>query len=170
MDALAKARSRTKAIVESAMDGIVTFSRHNLIITTMNPAARVMFGAEVTAVLQEPITNFIELVPAASSHASVTQFLQEIVQANDSYEVQGRRLDGSTFPVEISIQEADMGDEVQYIGVFHDITRRKETQAALEQSEHQYRTLVNNMHDGVFMVQGGTHHFCQPVHVSYCRL
>ena len=48
MTSLEQALARTQAVVQNAMDGIVTFPKASLNIWTMNPAAETMFGCSRT--------------------------------------------------------------------------------------------------------------------------
>ena len=98
------------------------------------------------------------------------------------FETVHRRRDGSTFPVEVSSQGVTVGGEPMLIGVFRDITERKQAQLAvreanarlaqlnaeLEQrvaertgqlvaSEEKFRTMADSANSAIFMMdsQGG---------------
>ncbi len=144
IDALEEAVSRTQAIVMSAMDGIITFSRQDLTITSLNPAAQLMFAYPTQELVGQSITKIVRLNPVASRAASeadteriLTPLLEEWYQTNVPVELYGRRADGSRFPVELALTQAEVGSSsLFYIGTFRDITERRIFQDELEQAKN----------------------------------
>lgn len=61
------------------------------------------------------------------------------------------RKDGSSFPVEISSQGADIGGKRLLISIIRDITERRENEKALIESEEKFRSLFNNTSDAIFL-------------------
>ena len=49
-------------------------------------------------------------------------------------EVEGRRKDGSTFPLDLSVSEVNAHCERMFSGIVRDITERKEAEAILKQT------------------------------------
>lgn len=170
MDALENARSRTVAIVQSAMDGIVTFSKQSLAITTLNPAAEAMFGCQQALVLEKPITALIRASDNRFETRLTPEFRSLIARATAAshpYQMVGQRHDGTTFPVEVMIKEARVGEEAQYIGTFRDISQRKLAEEARQESERKYRLLIDTMQDGTFILQNGKLQF---VNEAFARM
>lgn len=62
----------------------------------------------------------------------------------------GKRKDGTKFNQEVSLTAINGGG---LICVVRDISERKRTEEALVESEDKYRTLVDNIQDGVFLIQ-----------------
>ncbi|WLA78072.1 PAS domain S-box protein [Bradyrhizobium diazoefficiens] len=50
-------------------------------------------------------------------------------------EVVGRRKDGSTFPMDLSVGEAKQDGSSIFVGMIHDLTDRKRTEAQLMQAQ-----------------------------------
>jgi len=87
---------------------------------------------------------------AATWQAHV-QLLQS--QGQRLMEFEGKRRDGITFPVEVSLDYAMLEDQHFIIANVRDITERKQAENALKESEEKHRTLIENIQDGVFMIQ-----------------
>src|SRR5262245_34305208 len=62
----------------------------------------------------------------------------------NNYEGMAQREDGSRFPVQVAITKVELPDGPANLAFLTDITELKQAEAALQQSETRYRTLVEN--------------------------
>ncbi|HET9221446.1 MAG TPA: ammonium transporter, partial [Roseiflexaceae bacterium] len=126
--ALEQAVARTQAVVQTAQDGIITFSRHDLGVISLNPAAETLFGHGEAQLSGQPVTLLLENhQPATDGQelAPLNPFFAAAIANGGTYETIGRRMDGSTFPVEMVITEAQSGQDGFYVGTFRDLTERR---------------------------------------------
>jgi Amt family ammonium transporter len=126
MEGLERAVARTETIVKTAMDGIITFSKQNLRVITLNPAAEAIFGYAEGQVAGQSVVMLVgpdERVDALA--------VAETARTGARREILGRRADGSTFPLEVVVTEAQVGTQPFYTGMFRDITARKRAEAEL---------------------------------------
>jgi PAS domain S-box-containing protein len=72
------------------------------------------------------------------------------------FETVHQRKDGTTFPVEISGRKVAVGGHYFILGIFRDITRRRQAQAALIASETRYRRLFESAKDGILILDAKT--------------
>ena len=73
-----------------------------------------------------------------------------------------RRKDGSTFPVEISMESVNL-DKAYVLGIVRDITERKQAAEALRQSEEKFRALVESTSDWIWEVdRAGRYTYASP--------
>jgi len=59
-------------------------------------------------------------------------------------EVVGRRKDGTTFPMDLSVAEARLGEERHFVGIIRDITERKRT-------EERFRLVVESTPNAIVL-------------------
>jgi len=153
MGALEIAVTRTDAIINTAMDAIITFSKDTLAIDTLNPAATRVFGYEAVQLEGQPITRLIlpwSAMLDQMGSTSVLEFravLSDMTRSEAFRELIGQRADGKPFPMEVVLTEAVSSQTEFYTGTFRDITDRKEVELALTRSEEYFRHLIENATD-----------------------
>ncbi|MCV6638274.1 PAS domain S-box protein [Candidatus Albibeggiatoa sp. nov. NOAA] len=141
--------AQTRAIVLAAADGIITVNMQG-IIEMINPALETMFGYTQKELIGQ---NVSILMPAdiAQQHDG---FLEAYTQTGKKHiidstrELEGRRKNGETFPLELSVREAHLGSRQLFVGILHDITERKQAEAILRLTQHS----VNYAADSILWV------------------
>ncbi len=136
-------RKQNRAILDTVVDGIITIDAHGT-VQTMNPAAETIFGytaAEVSG------RNVNMLMPEPYSHEH-DGYLQNYLRTGErkvigiGREVEGRRKDGSVFPMELAVSKMKFQGETMFTGIVRDITERKQGEQALRDSETEARKLA----------------------------
>ena len=123
--------SRLKAIIDTAIDGIITIDQRG-IIETLNPAAAAIFEYEADEVIGNNISMLMP-EPDRSKHDNYIHNYQhtgvkKIIGIGR--EVLGRKKSGKTFPFLLSVSEVVLKDKIIYTGIIHDITKLKEAENA----------------------------------------
>jgi len=134
MAALQRAVAKTDAIVQTARDGIITFSTDDLSITMFNPAAQQMFGYGEHEALGKPASLlFAAQVGAQSESMNRTELATRLPGwlAGAAHETYARRANGTLFPMEISVLEVVSDEGSFYTGTLRDITERKRVEEEL---------------------------------------
>jgi two-component system sensor kinase FixL len=127
---------RLKSIVETAVDGIVTIDERGT-IETANPAAENLFGYTAMELIGRNVSVLMPN-PYRSEHDG---YLARYVATGQRHiigvgrEVTGRRKDGTTFPMRISVGEFWLGQRRMFTGVIHDLTQQKSAEERALQSE-----------------------------------
>ena len=152
-----ESKTQLQAIVETAVDGIITINERGL-IETFNPAAEKLFGYRAAAVLGKPVSMLMP-EPFKSEHAHyVNRYLEtgEKRIIGIGREVVGRRRNGSTFPMFLSVGEQRGNGSRKFTGIVRDITDRKRTESqVLLVSERVQQRLGHDLHDGLGQVLTG---------------
>lgn len=120
------------AIIENAIDGIITIDRKG-IVETINPAALRLFGYSAEEVIGNNI-NMLMPEPDRSRHDSYLHNYQTTGRKKIigiGREVRGKRKDGSTFPFRLAVSEVFYEQYSIYTGFVHDLSKEKEAEEKL---------------------------------------
>ncbi len=121
--------ARIHAVIQSAVDGIVTIDPSGR-IESFNPAAEKMFGHTSEEAIG---SNINTLMPSPykddhDSHLARYMSTGEKSIIGSIREVSGRRKDGTVFSQELSVVEVKNGNTRLFTGIVRDITERKEAE------------------------------------------
>ena len=67
-------------------------------------------------------------------------------------EVRGRRKDGSTFPLHLSVGQMELDGQPAFTGILHDLSRRVAIEEALRKSEERVRSIVESAVDAIIVI------------------
>ena len=137
--------ARTRAIVETVFDGIIMINDEGT-VETFNPAAAAIFGYEADQVIGRNVALLMPENYAQAHDGYIERYLQggQARVLGAIRELQGRRRDGSEFPLEIAVNEVDATWILQerrqrprrvFIATLRDVTRQKELARQLQQSQ-----------------------------------
>jgi two-component system, LuxR family, sensor kinase FixL len=151
--ALAASEGRLKAVIETAVDGIMIIDGHGT-IQVFNPACEALFGYAAAEAVGQSVKMLMP-PPYRDEHDGYIQSyrttgVRKIIGLGR--EVVGRRKDGSTFPMELSVGEAPPGDDPVFVGIIRDITERKRADAALRERETRLRSIFETLTDAVVII------------------
>lgn len=149
--ALRDSAERLRAILETAVEGIITIDERG-IIESFNLAAERIFGYRAKEVIGR---NVSILMPSPhreqhdtylgnylrTGHAKIIGIGREIV---------ARRKNGTVFSMDLSVSEVRLADRRLFTGFIRDITERKQLEKEiLEISEREQRRIGQDLHDGL---------------------
>src|SRR5262245_44214905 len=133
-EALLVSEERWRSVIDSAVDGIVVIDCHGL-IEVFNRSAERMFGYSASEIVGKSI-NLLMPSPYKDEHDGyLANYLRtgrkKIIGIGR--EVVGRRRDGTTFPMHLSVGEMRLGPEPHFTGILHDLTPRLDLEARLRE-------------------------------------
>ena len=136
-DELRRSEARKAAILDSALDCIVTID-HEGRITEFNPAAERTFGYRRDEVVGKQLADVIIPPSLREKHRlGFARYLAtgEARMLGKRIELTAIRADGSEFPVELAITRIPLDGPPSFTGYLRDITERKRAEEELRRSE-----------------------------------
>lgn len=123
--------SRLRAIIDTAIDGIITIDQRG-IIETLNPAAASIFEYEPNEVIGKNISILMPEPDRSHHNEYIHNYQRTGVKKiiGIGREVLGRKKSGTTFPFLLSVSEVVLKHKIIYTGIIHDITQLKEAELA----------------------------------------
>jgi two-component system, LuxR family, sensor kinase FixL len=149
--ALRESEAKARAILDTAVDGIITID-HRGIIKSFNRASERLFGYRAGEVIGKNV-NMLMPEPYRGEHDG---YLRNYLQTGIAKiigigrEVVAQRKDGGTFPIDLSVSEVQLGDPLLFSGIIHDLSERRMLEKEiLEISEKEKRRMGQDLHDGL---------------------
>ncbi|CAN7312492.1 PAS domain S-box protein [Phenylobacterium sp. LjRoot225] len=133
-EALAASEERTRLIIQTALDAVITMDNTGL-ISGWSPQAERVFGWTREAALGRPVEETIMPERYREGHRKgLARYLAtgETAVLNRRIEIAALHRDGHEFPVELAITAIRIGDGVTFAGFVRDITERKQAEAKLK--------------------------------------
>ena len=128
-------RLRFEALMDNSPDAVVTIDARGM-IRQFNPAAERLFGyAEADVVGRN-----VKLLMPEPYHSAHDGYLRHHAETGEKHiigtirEVNGKRSDGTIFPLDLSISELPSEGEKEFVGVLRDLSARKRQEDNLRQA------------------------------------
>jgi len=165
--ALREAEEKYRHIFENATEGIFQAGVDGR-FTSANPALARLHGYSSPSELLEAVSSIRDhLFCEPERHSELIRLLL----ANDAvsnFEARMKRKDGGEQWVSMNVRafRNNEGRILFYEGTMEDITRRKEGEQALAESEERYRTVIEHSNDGISFAKRGIHEYVNPRFVA----
>jgi diguanylate cyclase (GGDEF)-like protein/PAS domain S-box-containing protein len=136
--------NRTKTVMETIVDAVINFDRTGR-IESLNPAAEKLFGITSGEIVGQNISQLLPGITPDTRSANVS--------VGDIEPCEGLRKDAETvvcqsgkgcFPVEISVSPSHLQGQLSYVAIIHNITKRKQMEAAISEQKEFLENLVQN--------------------------
>ncbi len=133
---LRDSEERHRSVVDNIADGIIVIGERGL-IESFNGAAERIFGYPASEVIGQNV-NMLMPEPYQGEH---DQYLHNYTSGGPKKmigigrEVEGRRKNGESFPLDLAVTEITLGGRHAFVGITRDISRRKRAEEAAFRSD-----------------------------------
>lgn len=126
--------ARWRALIESAVDGIVVINARGR-IEVFNPAAEQLFGCTAGEIVGQSVNRLMPAPDCNEHDGYIARYLTTGVRKiiGVGRQVDGRRRDGTTFPLRLSVGEMSVEGERTFVGVLHDLSERVQLEERLRE-------------------------------------
>ncbi|WP_158769514.1 PAS domain-containing sensor histidine kinase [Paraglaciecola sp. L1A13] len=135
-----------QVIVDNTVDGLITINEVGR-VETFNKACEVLFGYKTA----EVIGNNVKMLMPEPYHSEHDGYLKNYHTSGtrkiigSGRQVEGKKKDGTIFPMDLSISEVDIKGKKIYSGIIRDITELQEAQQRLA-------AVLDNTVDGLITI------------------
>ena len=150
-DAIRDSLARLSAVVDTAVDAIITIDGRGR-IESVNPATERLFGYAPDEMVGESVMQLMPEAYRGEYEGHVRRYLRngEGQLVGPGGEVVGLRKDGGTVPLSLSVSEFRLGGRRMFTGILHDVTeRRRLERQILDISSAEQRRIGQDLHDGL---------------------
>ena len=164
-EALRDSAARMNIIVNNVVDGIVTVDQSGL-IESLNQSAEVMFGHSASEVLGKRFNILLEpTCREAYQHQLHDIGANQVLHFFSAAECEGlgRRQDGSTFPIELAVNQVTVKGRPLLIHIIRDVTERKQA----DQKQRLAASVFENTTEGIVVTDmNGTIQSVNPAYTN----
>jgi PAS domain S-box-containing protein/putative nucleotidyltransferase with HDIG domain len=158
-EALKESEKKYRLLADNVHDVIFVLDM-NLNYTYVSPSTKILRGFEPEEVMKQPPSKALtpsswDLVKKTVAEAMQLKKEHRAINASWTLQLEVIRKDGTTVwtEVNISVIRDENQQPLGILGVTRDIAERKQAEEALRDSEEQYRLVVENAKESIFIVQ-----------------
>ena len=142
-----------RALIETAVDGMIVIDAKGL-IQVYNAACERLFGYE----FEEVAGHNVKMLMPSPYREEHDGYLARYRATGErriigiGREVVGQCKDGTTFPMYLSVGEGILDGQKIYVGIIHDLTERKKSDAALIEREARLSSILDTVPDAIVTI------------------
>ena len=148
-ETIEESERRYKQMFENNQANMLLIDSSTLKIIDGNKAAQKFYGYSLTKLVNK---NYTDLTPEKYKTDNSIEIKQKILDQS-LYLTRHILSNSNEVFVEINFSEIEVQGQKQYYAIINDVTERIIAELSLKDSEEKYRTLIENMTDGVFIIQ-----------------
>jgi PAS domain S-box-containing protein len=148
LDARALSEARRQAVVDSAVDAILTADEDRIIVQA-NPAAARMFHCPLDQLIGVSLERFVPERCRGAPREQAAGIGLAALATGPKRDVVALRVDGVEFPCEASVSRMSIDGPPMYTVILRDITQRKKAEEELRASASKLQAALASMSDAL---------------------
>ncbi len=149
--ALRDSEARLRAILETAVEGIITIDERG-IIESVNAAAERIFGFPAAQLVGQNVSRLMPSPYRDEHDGYLANYLHtgEAKIIGIGREAAGQRKDGTIFPMDLTVSEVRLADRRLFTAFVRDITERKHLEKEISEiSNREQQRIGQDLHEGL---------------------
>ena len=138
------------AIMNAVVDGVITIDERGTVLS-MNPAAAKLFGFAPSEVIGQNVRMLMPEPDRSRHDTYISEYLRtgtpKIIGIGR--QVEGKRKDGSIFPMELGVSVVATEGRRVFVGLIHDLSQRRQFERRLQELQSNRLDLMENMAAGL---------------------
>lgn len=132
------------ALMDAAVDAIIVIDNRG-IVRQFSESASALFGYAPEEVIGENVSMLMPAPDARHHDTYIENYIKTGVGKiiGVGRDVRGRRKNGQTFPMHLSVGESRLSDQHLFVGICHDLTDYSDVLEKLAAAEQRYRDIVH---------------------------
>jgi len=157
-DAMRASETKFRKLLELAPDAIVIVDDAGRMVL-VNTQAQQLFGYTEDDMVGQPVEMLLPEAARATHHRHRADYMEQprTRPMGVGLDLAGRRKDGTTFPVEISLSPMPSEDGTLVMSAIRDVTERRRAEASVRASESKFRKLLELAPDAIVIVDARGH-------------
>ncbi len=150
-DVLREREAQLRAILDTAVDGIITIDERGT-IELFNPAAERIFGYAADEAIGQNVKLLMDSPHREAHDGYLARYLKtgRASIIGTGRQVPGRRKDGTTVSIDLAVSEVKSGKRRLFTALVRDLTDRERAEAAITSvSEFERQQIGRELHDGI---------------------
>ncbi len=152
--------ARLRAILDNVIDGIITIDAGG-IVQSVNPAVEKIFGYSQAELIKQNVKMLMPPPYQAHHDGYLENYLStghaQII--GKGREVEGRRKNGTVFPLDLAVSQVDLSGRAMFIGVIRDLSDQKRVERLkaefVSTVSHELRTPLTGIRGALGLVNSG---------------
>lgn len=150
---LAESEKRMRAILEAALDAVITMDHHGRIVG-FNAASERILGLQDSDAIGERLVDLIIPERLREDHNRGLELYLKTGEARmlgRRVEVTAMRIDGSEFPAEMAVMRIGSQEPPMFTAFVRDIGEKLRAQKAVRDSEERLQSVIANLTEGLII-------------------
>ncbi|MCK5336349.1 MAG: diguanylate cyclase [Gammaproteobacteria bacterium] len=150
---LSESEHYQQSLIENMMDGVITTDNKGFILS-FNPAAEKIFGYKASEAIGKNVSMLMPDKEALQHDSHINRYTKELASnvIGINREIEGRRKNGSTFPIDITLSDTKRKNQQIFTAVFRDISTRVTAQLQLRSEKELLENILINTNDAYLTV------------------
>ena len=142
-----------RTTLETLVEGVITIGAQGT-IESFNRSAEAMFGYTSCEMIGQNVSVLMTTEDSDRHDQYVSEYLSTATPKiiGIGREVQGRRKNGTEFPLWLSIGEMEIDGKRKFVGTVRDISEKRDADDALRKSEGRFRAITENTTDYTMVI------------------